>query len=56
MLGQFGAEIKQLSLVPSSGGVFDVVVDGELLFSRKQQGRFPTNDEIGELLRKKLTR
>ena len=25
---------------------FDVVADGELLFSKQQQGRFPEEDEI----------
>ena len=48
------AEIKQsrgvdATLVPGSGGVFDVVLDGELIFSKKQLGRFP---EPGELLQK----
>jgi selT/selW/selH-like putative selenoprotein len=28
--------------------VFDVVLDGQLLFSKKQQGRFPETDEILE--------
>jgi predicted Rdx family selenoprotein len=26
--------------------VFDVVVDGRLIFSKHQAGRFPTEDEI----------
>ena len=25
---------------------FDVIADGELLFSKQQQGRFPEEDEI----------
>jgi len=32
--------------VRSSGGVFEVTVDGELKFSKKQLGRFPTDQEI----------
>jgi selT/selW/selH-like putative selenoprotein len=28
------------------GGVFDVTVDGKLLFSKHQHGRFPTEAEI----------
>jgi len=35
--------------VKGSGGVFDVVIDGQLVFSKKQEGRFP---EPGELLPK----
>jgi selenoprotein W-related protein len=38
-------------LVRGGGGVFDVEVDGELLFSKKAEGRFPENDEIIERLR-----
>ncbi len=33
-------------LVEGSGGVFDVVVDGKLVFSKREQGRFPQHDEI----------
>lgn len=34
---------------PSGGGVFEVSVDGTLIFSKKQLGRFP---EPGEVQRK----
>ena len=30
---------------------FDVIADGELLFSKQQQGRFPEEDEILALVR-----
>jgi selenoprotein W-related protein len=33
-------------LIPSSGGVFEVTVGGELIFSKKRQGRFPDDEEI----------
>jgi selT/selW/selH-like putative selenoprotein len=33
-------------LVPGGNGIFDVFVDGELLFSKDREGRFPTDDEI----------
>jgi len=33
-------------LIESSGGVFEVSVNGQLIFSKKQLGRFPDNDEI----------
>ena len=29
-----------------SGGVYEVTVDGELIFSKRQAGRFPQDDEI----------
>ena len=30
----------------SGGGVFEITVDGELKFSKKRLGRFPTDQEI----------
>ena len=32
------------------GGVFDVVADGRLVFSKKQAGRFPEPEEVIEAL------
>jgi len=32
--------------VESSGGVFEVSVDGRLVFSKKKLGRFPEDQEI----------
>jgi selT/selW/selH-like putative selenoprotein len=31
------------------GGAFEITVDGQLLFSKKQTGRFPTDEEIDAL-------
>jgi selenoprotein W-related protein len=33
-------------LIKSSGGVFEVTVDGNLIFSKKKTHRFPDNQEI----------
>jgi selT/selW/selH-like putative selenoprotein len=33
-------------LVPGTGGVFEITVDGRLAFSKKATGRFPTDQEI----------
>ncbi len=38
-------------LIAGSGGVFDVFADGKLLFSKHQNGDFPTEAEILRLLR-----
>jgi selT/selW/selH-like putative selenoprotein len=39
----YGAEVE---LVPGVGGVFEITVDGALKFSKKQTGRFPTDEEV----------
>jgi len=52
LLSTFAEEIGSVTLTPdASGGVFEIRIDGDLVWSRKEVGRFP---EIGEL--KKLTR
>jgi selenoprotein W-related protein len=37
-------------LIEGSGGVFDVVVDGKLVFSKKKTKRFPEKEEVFGLL------
>lgn len=41
----------EAELVKGDGGVFDVVRDGQLVFSKHEAGRFPEEAEIIELLR-----
>jgi selT/selW/selH-like putative selenoprotein len=43
---RYGAEVQ---LVKAGGGVFEISVDGKLAFSKKQLGRFPTDDEVDGL-------
>ena len=35
-----------MELVPGVGGVFEITIDEHLAFSKKQTGRFPTDEEI----------
>ena len=44
---EFGIESE---LVKGDAGVFDVEVDGELLFSKHALGRYPEEDEVIEAL------
>jgi len=41
-----------IDLVSSSGGVFEITIDDKLVFSKKKEGRFPTDNELIELVRK----
>lgn len=41
-------EIEQ---IVSSGGVFEVTVDGKLVYSKKKLGRFPEPGEVVGLIR-----
>lgn len=39
-----------VALRKSRGGVFEITVDGELRFSKKATGRFPTDAEVASVL------
>ena len=43
-----GAEVE---LVAGSNGIYDVTVDGKMIFSKFEQGRFPKTDEIISLIK-----
>jgi predicted Rdx family selenoprotein len=41
--------------VTGIGGIFDVHVDGDLVFEKKMIGRYPDPDDVLPLLRARLT-
>ena len=43
--------IGDLTLVTGSKGIFDVVVDGEMLYSKKSTGRHANAGEVVQLFR-----
>ena len=44
----FGIESE---LIEGTNGVFDVVADGTMVFSKHETGRFPNHDEVIAALR-----
>ncbi len=54
LLDEFGQGIKELKLIPGVGGMFEVTVEGQLVFSKKAEHRHPTIEEIKEVLRGRL--
>ena len=44
-----------VSLIPSSGGVFEISYDGAKIFSKKETGRFPDENEVEEKLESVLS-
>jgi len=54
LLTTFEDELGGVKLVPGSGGVFEVRADGEVLWSRKGEGRFPELKEIKQRLRDRI--
>jgi len=54
LLTTFENELGELALVPGTGGIFEVRVDGEVIFSRNQEGRFPESKELKQLVRDRI--
>ena len=51
LLTTFEEELGGVALIPGTGGVFIVRVDGQVIWSRAEQGRFPQIAELKQLVR-----
>jgi selenoprotein W-related protein len=54
LLTTFEQELGEVALLPGTGGVFEVRVNGELIWSRQEQGRFPEAKEVKQLVRDRI--
>jgi selenoprotein W-related protein len=52
LLKAFEADIHSITLLPSDGGRFEVVVNGSLVFSKIKTRRHAEPGEVVELVRK----
>ena len=42
---------EKAQLIEGGGGIFDVKVDGKLVYSKHQTGRFPDSGEVLKLIK-----
>ena len=54
LLEEFEFNIGTLALTPSTGGVYEVVVDGDLVFSKKELGRHAEYEEVAAPIRDRV--
>jgi selenoprotein W-related protein len=54
LLTTFEKELGEVALVPGTNGIFEVRLEGEMLFSRRQHGRFPESKELKQLVRDRI--
>jgi len=54
LLTTFVDDLKEVSLVPGKGGVFDIRLDGETIWSRAAERRFPELPELKQLVRDRV--
>ena len=51
LLTTFQAELGEVALVPGTGGIFEVRVGEQVVWSRAAEGRFPELKELKQRLR-----
>ena len=54
LLTTFEQELGEVALRPGTGGVFEIQVGDELIWSRKQEGRFPEAKEVKQRVRDRI--
>ncbi len=54
LLTTFVDELAEVAIVPGKGGVFDVRLDGETIWSRAAERRFPEMAELKQRLRDRI--
>jgi selenoprotein W-related protein len=55
LLMTFDTDLREVALVPSTGGVFEVRVDDERVWSKQERGRVPDAKELKQLVRDRVS-
>jgi selenoprotein W-related protein len=51
LLGEFEFDIDRITLIPSTGGVYEVMVGDTLVYSKKATGRHAEYQEVADPVR-----
>ena len=54
LLSTFKQQIRDLKLIPGSGGCFELTVNGELIYSKLKTGQFPDERAMLDAVGKRL--
>lgn len=54
LLQTFGDDLGEVALVPGTGGIFIIAVDGEVIWDRKAREGFPEAKVLKQLLRDRM--
>lgn len=54
LLTTFEKDLGGVTLIPGTGGVFEIRVDGERVWSRADEGRFPDVKELKRVVRDRV--
>lgn len=54
LLQTFGEDLAEVALIPGSGGIYRIAVDGHVLWDRKADDGFPGPRDIKQRLRDRI--
>ena len=54
LLSTFSLELAGVTLVPGTGGIFEIALDGALVWERKRDGGFPDSKILKQLVRDRI--
>jgi selenoprotein W-related protein len=54
LLTTYKQKIHDLKLIPAGGGCFELTVNGELIYSKLQSGKFPDEQWVLDAIGKRL--
>lgn len=54
LVDHFTSRLEEVVLIPSSGGRYEISVDGKLVYSKKETGRHIADRDATELIKKTL--
>ena len=54
LLSTFSLELGEVALVPGTGGVLTITLDGELIWERKRDGGFPDVKRLKQMVRDRI--
>jgi len=55
ILEEWEEQVDSVEIVPGANGIFDVHLNGELVFTKSMLGRYPQPDEVVPLIRERLS-
>jgi len=54
LLSTFSQELSAVTLLPGTGGIFEIRIDGELVWERKRDGGFPDVKALKQMVRDRI--
>ncbi|WP_367183157.1 SelT/SelW/SelH family protein [Cypionkella sp.] len=54
LLSSFGQDLGSVTLIPATGGLFQITLDGEVIWDRKVMGGFPDVKVLKQMVRDRV--